>query len=458
MAFGVAKPNAGALRAINYSPFAEHFRRHASRSAPRLRDLVSSAGASFGAVFTRIDCEPAFGVDLMSQVDVFAAEPACRAIRRDSMPHPERHLVSRGQILVAAAGQMGETTLFGRCMIADGRLSGKYLGPDVFALSFHDEAVDAKYAYAFLASRFGVDLLRSAAYGTSIPRLRRDLLLDLPVPRAEPAVERAIVALVDGAMLAREKFAQELADARRPIECLPEMREATESCARRRARAGVHSGPFPTLTGKTFVAAGDALPILRGAWRDTIGDVVPETAVFGGSLRFRTPCKPPHGIEFLTQRDVFLFRPVPQRIAHPGFDDRGIFVRPGTLIVGGAGTLGEGEIFGRAVYASEGMSRFAITQDMLRIVPEEGAEPMVFAFLSTLVGRRLLRSTGAGTKLLRMRADLIRALPLPSIDTATKDRVSAHLTAAMQARDAAERGEAEAIRLIETEVIPAWLN
>ena len=116
------------------------------------------------------------------------------------------------------------------------------------------------------------------------------------------------------------------------------------------------------------------------------------------------------------------------------------------------------EIFGRAVYVSEAMSRFGITQDMLRIVAEEGAEPLIYAFLSTLVGRRLLRSTGAGTKLLRMRADLIRALPLPDIDSAKRQEITAHLREAMRARDDAERAEAEAIRLVETEVIPAWLN
>src|SRR5690606_5472924 len=96
-AFDVATPRQDSLRAINYSPFAERFRRKANRRTPPLSELVESAGESFGTVFTRIDCAPDVGVELLSQVDVFAAEPACRVIRRDSMPRPDKHRVDRGQ-------------------------------------------------------------------------------------------------------------------------------------------------------------------------------------------------------------------------------------------------------------------------------------------------------------------------------------------------------------------------
>lgn len=457
-AFSVVKPNAGALRAINYSPFAERFRQTPAGTAPRLRDLVLTAGASFGAVFTRIDCDVASGVELMSQVDVFAAEPACRVIRRDSMPRPENHLVRRGQVLIAAAGQMGESTLFGRCMLADARLAGKYLGPDVLSLSFRDEEHDGKYVYAFLASRVGLQLVRSAAYGTSIPRVRQDLLLDLPVPEADAGAKARIVALINTAMHERERFAAELLAARAPIEELPEMQRAYTSCAKRTVRAGMHSPPLRTLNAWNHVSTGAALPLLSDAWSARLGDVVPAGGIFNG-LRFaRVDCEPPHGIELLSQRDVFLLRPVPQRAVHPGVPNRVLFAPEHSILVGGAGTLGEGEIFGRAVFVSQAMSRYAVTEHMLRIQPQPEHAALAYAFLSTLVGRRFLRSTAVGTKILSMRPDLLRALPFPQVDTATAGRVTDHLHEAMRARDAAEHAEAEAIRIVETEVIPAWLS
>jgi hypothetical protein len=95
---------------------------------------------------------------------------------------------------------------------------------------------------------------------------------------------------------------------------------------------------------------------------------------------------------------------------------------------------------------------------MLRVQPRSDYAPLAYAFLSTLVGRRLLRSTAVGTKILSMRPDLLRALPFPEVDAETAAQVKLHLLKAMRARDAAECAEAEAIRLVETEVIPAWLS
>ena len=71
-----------------------------------------------------VDCHPDHGVELVSQTDMFAAEPSGRVIRMDSMPMPERHRIHRWQILIAAAGTLGETELFGgrHCGCAPGSL------------------------------------------------------------------------------------------------------------------------------------------------------------------------------------------------------------------------------------------------------------------------------------------------------------------------------------------------
>src|SRR5687767_2642599 len=115
-AFIVTKPSAAALRALNYTPEVERLR--LAPGVARLGTLVAEIGGSFGAVFTRIDCEPAHGVPLYSQVDTFAAEPRGRIIRRDAMPRPDEQAVRKWQILIAAAGQMSEGNLFGRSIVA----------------------------------------------------------------------------------------------------------------------------------------------------------------------------------------------------------------------------------------------------------------------------------------------------------------------------------------------------
>jgi hypothetical protein len=154
-----------ALRALNYVPELQSAR---SRKKPfrRLGDLLESMGPAYGAVFVRIDCDKSEGVELITQSDMFAAEPKGRIIRRDSMARPDRHFVKRWQVLVAGAGTLGETELYGRSIIADARLEGRYVGPHAMVLTFKEPASrEALFAYAFLCSPTGVRAIRSTSMG-----------------------------------------------------------------------------------------------------------------------------------------------------------------------------------------------------------------------------------------------------------------------------------------------------
>src|SRR5450755_518479 len=112
-AFVVDVPRHSALRALNYEPAIEHLRRpRRGRTSTRLKDLVSDLGSGYASVFARLDCDRAYGVELVSQSEMFAAEPAGRVVRIDSMQHPERHVVRKWHVLVAGAGTLAPTELY----------------------------------------------------------------------------------------------------------------------------------------------------------------------------------------------------------------------------------------------------------------------------------------------------------------------------------------------------------
>lgn len=459
-AFVLDHPQVTALRALNYSREVERLRRiTAGRSSTRLGDVVQSFGKNYGKVFIRIDCQPAHGVELLSQSDMFAAEPDGRVVRKDSFPNAADHAITLGDILIAGAGTLGETELFGRSIIADRRLVGKYVGPHAIMLRMADPTADfSLYAYAFLCTAVGIRAVRSASYGTKVLGLRSSMLQCLPIPEPPTATVARVAALIREAIECRERFAAELQQARRSIESLPEVAGAYAECSVREARWGSYSPPFTTLNAWNYASIGNAATKLRRAWGAELGDVVADDGIFGGPRFTRVPCEMPHGVEMLTQRDIFLVRSVPQRIVRPEIPARQLYPPAGALLLGGVGTLGEGEIFGRVVLATTNTARRALTGDVLRIVPEEAHARLCYAFFSTLLGRRLLRSTAAGTKLLRMRPDLLRSLPIPSISTARAAAVSQHVMAAVAARDAAELAETAAVDIVESEVLPAWLS
>lgn len=458
-AFAVGEPGSAALRAINYSREVETFRkpRRGLFTTVPLRSLLATFAESYWAVFTRIDCERVTGVQLLTQTDMFSAEPEGRIIRRDSMPRPEDHLVRRWQVLIAGAGQMNEGNLFGKSIIADNRLAGGYLGPHAAALGFQEPGSEANlWTYAFLNTQVGTRAVRSCAFGTSVPGLRLDLLAALPIPFPEQeGVLRRVAALVRRCVEQRETYQAELRKARDILLALPEMRAALEMCSDRRARCVVWDGQLPTFNAWNYAGAGDALAFLRRKWSARLGDFLQRDGIFKGGRNARVACDPPHGVDFFSQRDVFAIRAAPRRVQRLSTND--LEVTPDLLLLASRGQMNEGALFGRIERACHLPPSATVTEDITRLRPIPGAGSLLFAFLSTSLGTALLRTTAYGTSIPGMRVDLLRDLPVPDLTSSAFSTVALQVDRASVARVEASRTESEAIRIVDEEVLPAWL-
>lgn len=449
--------SAATVRAINYTPeLGQFLQRHQGADVSRLGNLASIRSPG-SAMFRAINCSPEFGEEFLTQADIFAAEPTGRTIRPDTIPDLESRRVKNGQILIAGVGTLGETELYGRSIIADDRLVGKLLTSDTLVLEPILDEDTHYYVYAFLCTSVGVRLVRSASAGTKLLRPRRDLLRNLPVPLPDRTTLKKVADLIRTTVTERERYLREVQAARACLEALPEMQEAIAMCQERKARCIQWDGSLSTFTAWTYASPGKALAYLQKKWRARLGDFVGARGIFRSGRYARVRCIPPHGVDFFSQRDAFLIRPIPQRILLPGSAATDLSCQAGTLLFGGQGTLGEGEIFGRVVIVDSEMAKAAVTEHLLRVQVTEEFSKLAFAFLSTIVGLRLVRSCAVGTKLLSLRPDLMRALPFPDISQDVHSQVNLHVQAAMEARVTAANAEKEAVRIIEEEVLPEWL-
>ena len=82
---------------------------------------------------------------------------------------------------------------------------------------------------------------------------------------------------------------------------------------------------------------------------------------------------------------------------------------------------------------------------------------VTYAFLASRVGQVLVRSAAVGTSIPILRLDLLKALPFPPMSSDACRRVSGIVREAVGARIAADCAEAEAIRMVEEEVLAPWL-
>lgn len=88
-AFSVNEPRSAALRALNYSPGVERIRRAPRRRSVPLGGILTAIGPDYGTAFTRRACDPEYGIELLSQTDMFASEPQGRVIRRELIMNHE---------------------------------------------------------------------------------------------------------------------------------------------------------------------------------------------------------------------------------------------------------------------------------------------------------------------------------------------------------------------------------
>lgn len=453
--FVVDQPRPAALRALNYAPEMEKIRRAGSTTAVPLASLLEGLGDSYWSVFTRHDCAPEYGVQLLTQTDMFASEPAGRVIRRDSMPSPDQHRVRKWQVLIAGAGQMGEGNLFGRSVIADDRLTHGYLGPHAVALTFADAGgVENLWVYAFLNTSVGIAAIKSTAFGTSVPGLRLDLLGEIPIPRAEFSTMRRVAQLIEECAKGRETYALAIRESRRLVEHGAHLTGASEADGSTRHRSVIWDGPLPSIRAWNFASMGAELQHLRREWSCTLQDWVEPGGVFKGGRLARVPCLEPHGVDLLSQRDVFAIRPVPRRIQAP---NPPLSVGADFLLVASRGQMNDGALFGRVERGAHVPAGSAISEDILRIVPAAGLSEALYSFLSSDLGHRLLRTTAYGTSIPGMREDLLLRLPAPPPDGDWVTAAATNTRMATAARVSAAAAEAEAIRIVEEEVLPQWL-
>jgi len=458
-AFTVANVSSRALRALNYSPEVDAFRSKAKvRRSRRLGDLVADNSLSYGGRVDAMDCDSSYGVEFLSQSDMFSAEPHGRMVRRDLLPNDGRR-IRKWQVLIAGAGTLGEAELYGRSVLADARLEGRYACGDALALTFREpNSSFSLFTYGFLSTKTGIRCLRSTSYGTKILRFRPDLLADLPVPcGSDTAIDR-VATCMRTAVENRELYAEEMKRARQIIENVPGYSEALSMCAVRVARVLVWHEELTTLGAWNYASTGGALRFLRQRWKQRLRDLIEPGGLFNGVRFVRIPCEVPFGIDLLSQRDVFLIRGISKRIKHPGLDDKMLFVPGHAILLGSHGQLTEGSLFGRAESAASCGVRSAITQDILRIIPLREYSEILLAFLSTSLGSALLRSTAVGTSVPTMHLELLNQLPIPELSGPLSTAVKRHVSAAIASRVRSNSAEAEGVRIVEEEILPEWLS
>ena len=334
-------------------------------------------------------------------------------------------------------------------------MDGMACSEHVLRVAPNANRIEPGYLFAFLSGRYGVPLVVSGTYGAIIQHIEPEHIVDLPVPRFDASIERAIATLVDGAAIARAESSHllKVAETRlfkalglsqpTPVSKLPTPDVSIISSERFTDRADAYYYSARNKESRTaFDGACSNMPL---------GNVA--EVFIPGIFKRLYATDPQYGSPYITGSDLFDIAPVSDKfLMRRVAEEYRLLLREGMIVVQEAGQLGG--LIGRSVMVGKYLDGFSCSNNMIRIVPasdEDGG--YIFTLLNSEHGVRLLSREAAGSSIPHTDEKRVSRIDIPWPDKDVRMHISEPAIRARELRDKANSLESQAKQQVESQVL-----
>jgi hypothetical protein len=399
--------------------------------------------------------DPDYGVPFLGSVDMLEADLTNTPLllAKDARSSKLAYLeVKPGMTLISCSGQV-----LGRVFYARPDMSGFWSSQDLIKVVADQNKILPGYLHTFLSSSFGIPIVTARSYGSSIPHLEPMHIADLPIPRFHSEVEEEIHKCVQDASHLRAHFQTCVTAATRDLfesAGLPELNDF------RWDREPRDTGfMVPGLTSTTLRALNlsprmrRVVEALASVPHRTLGEICQGGHLGSGARFARVDSDPKFGAKLIGQRQGFWLRPEGRWI-NPAMAPSDIFAKDESVLIASQGTLGENEVYCRAIFVTGSWLDYVYTQHFLRVVSGDDSflGAYLFAFMRSEPVFRILRSMSVGSKQQDIHEVLRRQIPVPECTPADRKRIAETVRAAYRARDEADELEDRAQELLDAAV------
>jgi hypothetical protein len=421
---------------------------------PKTQQLSEVTQAIFhtGRVSRQWVTDPDHGVPFFSSTDIMEADYSYLPfISKKQVVEDPTLLIHKGWILITRSGKVGRMAY---CRLdADGYAASE----DILRVVADEDQIPSGYLYTFLRSPYGIPIITSHAAGSIIQHIEPHHLADLPVPRLSPRVETRIHKLVEDAAELCARFQEGLTAATSDLfesAGLPKLVDYNWHEHPRDLNFYVSGIGPTTLRAFNFSPRAQQLAsMIRAINHRTLGEICASGCLDSGVRFKRVDSDPTGGVRLIGQRQGFWLRPEGRWI-NPNKAPTEIFTKDETVLVAAQGTLGENEVFGRAIFVTGKWLNYAYTQHFLRIISGDSRFPgaYLFAFLRSEPAFRLFRSMSVGGKQQDIHGVLRRRIPVPECTPEDRERIAEKVRQAYRWRDEADVLEDRALTLLDDAV------
>jgi hypothetical protein len=394
--------------------------------------------------------DPDYGVPFLGSADIFEADLSnVPMITKKSFAATSKLPLEPGWTLITCSGMTA-----GRVTYARRGMHGYACSQDVMRAVPNLDRIPSGYLYTFLASRYGIPIIKGGIYGTSVRHIEPGHIADLPVPRFDGSVEQDIDTLIVDAMAMRQRYEEGVRTATDDLFHSAGLAELLDFRWHDQGRDLDFSITSPTTTSLralNFAPRAQAIIArLRSVRHRTLGNIC-EGGILRTGARFkRIDAQPPHGVRLIGQRQAFWLRPEGRWI-DPNAAPADIRQQDETVLIAAHGTLGETEVFSRSILVTGRWLEHAYSQDFVRVLSGDRdiSGAYLFAFMRSDAVFRMLRSMSVGGKQQEYHPVLLRKLPVPECPAADRARIAETVRNAYRDRDEADRKEDQAFALLD---------
>lgn len=400
------------------------------------------------------------GIPFLSSSDILKGDlEHVKLASKKYTPEIDRMLLQKGWTLISRSGTIGN------CAFANAKHAQKLASEDVIRL-VPNNILRGGLVYAYLASKYGHSLLTQGTFGAVIQHIEPDFVGSLPIPHFPETFQEEVDDLMQGASRLREEATDELNEAEKILKEAAKLRDLTPedydyyglnnsgrkvSCFIRKRK------DIDTTTINAF----NHSERIRNTKASITCPTVPlKEVLHGGDTFSSNSCpsievKPEHGVMFINQKDIF-----DNIVKGKWISKRNIsldkLVEYGEVIVACDGTLGENELFCRALFANEDLQGALISTHFIRMKTNEKVPSgYLYIWLNSDYGFRFIRNCQAGTKLCHPIPKMFLEIPVPIVEKETMEEIDKMVKDAYTKRYLANCNECKAISLVEQE-IESW--
>ena len=393
-----------------------------------------------------------FGVPFVGSADIFEADLSyLPLITRRAYESNSRLPLEPGWTLVTRSGMTA-----GRVTYARHSMRGYACSEDVLRVVPNLARIPSGYLYTYLASRYGIPIIKGGIYGTSVRHIEAEHIADLPVPRFDDSVEKDIDALIADAMVLRQYYEDEVKAATSALFAsagLPELASITRGSWPRAKPSEAWDVDATSLRALNYDSRVKVVAdAIRSGPHRVLGEICKGGEFSRGSRFTRIPAQSNDGHWLVGQEQLFWMRPYGRMVALPASKADQLKVKDETVMVAAQGLLTDKSLIGRAGFLSEQWrSRFIFSEHLLRIRPgcDDFSAAYLYGFMRSEVSFRMMRSLCAGTGPQDINSILRQRVPVPECSPTDRERIAEIIRQAYRDRDEADRKEDQAFALLD---------